>query len=61
MAEQIKILFELGAPGAHGTLCVLIPHRQGEGDLLLNAGTPSVPETAEATDLKFCMHIQGVA
>jgi len=39
--------------GAHGTLCytgVLIPHRQAEGDLLLNFGIPSyrISRMAEA-------------
>jgi len=47
------------------TLCytgVLIPPQTGGGDLLLNFGTllsPHISGTAEARDLKFCMHIEG--
>jgi len=50
-----------GLLGAHGTLCytgVLIPHRQGEGDLLLNFGTALLsPERLKLhVNLKFCVH-----
>jgi len=43
MAEQINMLFGVYTPASPWNIVfvgVLIPHRQGEGDLLLNFGIP---------------------
>jgi len=60
--EQIKTLFGVNTPGAHGTLYQtgLLMHPQWKRlDIILNFGTPRISGTADARNLKFFVHIQG--
>jgi len=62
MAEQIKMLFGVNTPGSPRNIVLdgdPDPPQTGGRDLLLNLGLPCFSGTAEATDSKFCLHVEG--
>jgi len=61
MAEQIKMLFGVSTPGGPWNIVLKVdpdPHREGEGTTFKFWDPHPIYGTAEARDLKFCLHVE---